>query len=236
MTSEPDVLAPHELPIRLSQNPAADALLVRSPFALLLGMLLDQQFPMERAFAGPYVVSERIGHDIDVREIAGYDPEQLTEIMSQSPAVHRYPKAMAIRAQQLARYLVEHHDADPTLLWREATTGDALVQRVNAMPGFGKQKARILVALLGKQFGITPHGWRDAAGDYGAEGVHLSIADVTGPESLAEVRAAKRERKIAMRAKATRVKARRDRADDVGQEHASSEQHRAVGPEHEGAT
>lgn len=218
MTSEPGSLAVHELPIRLSQDPAADALLVRSPFALLVGMLLDQQFPMERAFAGPHLISERIGHDIDAREIAAYDPEHLAAILSQPPAVHRYPTAMALRIQQLARHLIEHYDADPTRLWREVTTGDALLARVNAMPGFGKQKARILVALLGKQFGIVPDGWREASGQYGEDGTRLSVADVVDDVTLAEVRAAKRERKAqkkkAVVAKRER-KARQDAAETV---------------------
>lgn len=188
--------------LQLAQMPEADELLARSPLAALIGMLLDQQFPMERAFAGPYVLAQRAGwNDLDAHEIAGYDPERFNALMAEPPVVHRYPSSMGKRVQQLCQYLVEHHDGDAEAIWRDAPSGQELFKRLNALPGYGKQKAQIFVALLGKQFGVTPEGWREAAGAYGEEGSHRSVADITGPESLAKVRAFKKETKAAAKAK-----------------------------------
>jgi uncharacterized HhH-GPD family protein len=181
--------------LRLSQDESADDLLARSPFALMVGMLLDQQFPMERAFAGPYVLAQRLGHEPDAAEIAAMDPERLVEIFAEPPVIHRYPRSMAERVQQLAQTIVADYDGDPEKIWRDASTGAELVKRLNALPGYGKQKAQIFTALLGKQLGVQPSGWREAAGHYGDEGSRRSIADITGPDSLAEVRAFKKEQK-----------------------------------------
>ncbi|MEU3184800.1 HhH-GPD-type base excision DNA repair protein [Streptomyces sp. NPDC006923] len=187
--------------IRLAQRPEADELLGRSPLAALLGMLLDQQIPMEWAFSGPYTIAERMGgDDLDAREIAAYDPEAFVELFSAKPAVHRYPGSMAKRVQQLCQYLVEHYDGDPGAVWRDVATGAEVLRRLNALPGFGKQKAQIFLALLGKQYGVRPTGWRTAAGAYGDAGSYRSAADITGPESLARVRAFKQEAKRAARA------------------------------------
>ncbi|MCW2874228.1 HhH-GPD-type base excision DNA repair protein [Actinacidiphila oryziradicis] len=184
--------------LRLAQQPEADALLSRSPLALLIGMLLDQQVPMEWAFSGPYTIAQRLGRDdLDAHEIAGYDPDAFVALLSAKPAVHRYPGSMAKRIQQLCQYLVEHYEGDAAAVWRDVRTGKELLDRLMALPGFGKQKAQIFLALLGKQFGIRPEGWREAAGPYGEEGSYRSVADITGPESLEKVRAYKQQAKRA---------------------------------------
>jgi len=188
--------------VHLAQQPEADELLGRSPLAALVGMLLDQQFPMERAFAGPYVITQRAGwKDLDAHEIANYDPEAFEALMAEPPVVHRYPRSMGKRVQQLCQFLVEHYDGDAEAIWRDVADGPELFKRLNALPGYGKQKAQIFTALLGKQYGVTPQGWREAAGAYGEEGSRRSVADITGPDSLAEVRAFKQEMKKAAKAK-----------------------------------
>ncbi|AQZ69907.1 unnamed protein product [[Actinomadura] parvosata subsp. kistnae] len=186
--------------IQLAQRSEADELLGRSPLALLVGMLLDQQIPMEWAFTGPYTISQRLGHDLTAEEIASYDPEAFVALLAEKPAVHRYPKSMAARVQQLAAYLVEHYDGQPEKIWADATDGKELLKRLMALPGYGKQKAQIFLALLGKQLGVRPSGWREAAGLYGEEGSHRSVADVVDADSLSRVRAAKQEAKQAAKA------------------------------------
>ncbi|MFC4006475.1 HhH-GPD-type base excision DNA repair protein [Nonomuraea purpurea] len=181
--------------IQLAQRSEADELLGRSPLALLVGMLLDQQIPMEWAFTGPYTISQRLGHDLTAEEIASCDPEAFTALLAEKPAVHRYPKSMAGRVQQLAAYLVEHYDGRPEKIWADAADGKELLERLMALPGYGKQKAQIFLALLGKQMGVQPPGWREAAGLYGEEGSNRSVADVVDAGSLARVRAAKQEAK-----------------------------------------
>jgi uncharacterized HhH-GPD family protein len=180
--------------LQLAQDPDADALLDRDPLALLIGMLLDQQFPMERAFAGPAGLARRLGVDrLDARALAEYDPEALAAVFTGPPALHRYPAAMA----------VDRHDGDAAALWSDAPDGATLLRRLKALPGFGAQKAQIFVALLGKQRGVTPPGWREAAGAYGDEGSFRSVADVVDGASLARVRefkqAAKAQKKAAAR-------------------------------------
>ncbi|GAA1855050.1 HhH-GPD-type base excision DNA repair protein [Actinomadura bangladeshensis] len=187
--------------VHLAQRPEADELLGRSPLAALVGMLLDQQIPMEWAFSGPYTIAQRLGaDDLDAHEIAACDPERFAALLSEKPAVHRYPGSMAKRVQQLCRYLVENYDGDAERVWKGVDSGKELFKRLNALPGFGKQKAQIFLALLGKQYGVRPDGWREAAGAYGDEGSHRSVADITGPESLAKVRAFKQEQKAAAKA------------------------------------
>ena len=188
--------------VRLAQQPEADELLGRSPLAALVGMLLDQQVPMEWAFSGPYTIATRMGaDDLDAHAIAAQDPDEFAALLSAKPAVHRYPGSMAKRVQQLCQYLVEHYDGDAANLRRDADTGAELLRRLNALPGYGKQKSQIFVALLGKQLGVTPSGWREAAGAYGEEGSYRSVADITGPESLDKVRAHKQEVKRAAKQK-----------------------------------
>ncbi|WP_327324635.1 Fe-S cluster assembly protein HesB [Streptomyces sp. NBC_01210] len=187
--------------IHLAQQPEADELLSRSPLAVLIGMLLDQQVPMEWAFSGPYTIAQRLGtDDLDAAQIAAYDPEAFAELLKQKPAVHRYPGSMAKRVQQLCQYLVDEYDGDVNAIWRDVETGEELLARLKALPGFGEQKAKIFLALLGKQFGVRPKGWREAAGAYGEPGSYRSAADITGPESLAKVRAYKQEMKRATKA------------------------------------
>ncbi|MFD0854640.1 HhH-GPD-type base excision DNA repair protein [Actinomadura adrarensis] len=182
--------------LHLAQRPEANELLARSPLAALIGMLLDQQIPMEWAFSGPYTIAERLKtDDLDAAEIAAQDPEKFAALLSEKPAVHRYPGSMAKRVQQLCQYLVEHYDGDAEAIWRDVDSGKELFKRLNGLPGYGKQKAQIFVALLGKQYGVRPEGWREAAGDYGEEGSHRSVADITGPDSLEKVRAFKKEMK-----------------------------------------
>ena len=182
----------------LAQDADADAFLSSDPFALLAGMLLDQQIPMERAFAGPYTIAQRLGVDrLDPAHIAGLGEEDFAAVLSQPPAVHRYPGSMAGRIQALAREVVDSYGGDAAALWTTAETGDELVRRLRALPGFGPQKAQIFTALLGKQLGVRPHGWREAAAAYGQDGSRRSVADVTGPESLTEVRAFKKALKAA---------------------------------------
>ena len=173
----------------------AGKFLERSPLALLIGMVLDQQVPMERAFSAPYDLTLRLGHEPDARELADYDQEELTALFAQRPALHRFPKAMAARVQEVCRILVDRYGGDAAALWTGAEDGRQLLKRVSELPGFGKQKAQIFVALLGKQLGVRPPGWEAAAGAYAEEGSFRSVADVTGPEALEKVRAFKKEQK-----------------------------------------
>ena len=192
------------MPLRLSQDPDADALLSRSPLAALVGLLLDQQVPMEWAFKGPWTIAQRLrDDDLDAHRIAAHDPDAFAALLAEKPAVHRYPGSMAKRVQQLCGYLVEHYDGDAEAVWADAGTGAELLKRLKALPGYGDQKARICVAMLGKRYGVTPRGWREAAGAYGEEDSYRSVADVTGPDSLARVRATKQEAKRAAKAATT---------------------------------
>lgn len=214
----------------LAQDPDADALLESSPFALLTGMLLDQQIPMEVAFAGPKKIADRIAAasnngvgtsqqipmevafagpkkiadrigDVDARVIADYNPDEFTALCSETPAIHRFPGSMSTRLQALAQAIVDEYDGDVSRLWTEGDPdGAEVLRRLKRLPGFGDQKARIFLALLGKQYGVTPKGWRAAAGDYGKAGTHMSVADVVDADSLQEVRAYKKEMKAAAKA------------------------------------
>ncbi|MBD9704100.1 HhH-GPD-type base excision DNA repair protein [Streptomyces caniscabiei] len=187
--------------LHLAQDPEADDLLGRSPLAALVGMLLDQQVPMEWAFKGPWTIARRLdATDLDAHEIAAADPESFVAVLSTKPAVHRYPGSMAKRIQQLCQYLVDHYDGDASAVWHDVTTGEELLSRLESLPGFGHQKAQIFLALLGKQLGVQPTGWREAAGSYGDPGSFRSVADIKGPESLAKVRAHKQETKAAAKA------------------------------------
>ena len=189
----------------ITGDPDADALLSDDAFALLVGMLLDQQYPMEHAFAGPRKIRDRLG-SIDPRAIADADPDAFVTLATTPPAIHRYGRSMAGRVQELARVVVDEYDGDATRIWTapgadgSAPTGAEVLARLRALPGFGEQKAKIFLALLGKQRGVQPSGWREAAGHYGDEGSRRSIADVTNPESLAEVRAFKKAQKAAAKA------------------------------------
>jgi uncharacterized HhH-GPD family protein len=191
--------------LSLPVSDAANELLSRSPLALLIGMLLDQQVSIEKAFSSPADLAERFGHEPDVRELAGYDPQALCAIFAQRPALHRYPRAMAGRVQDLCRLIIERYDGDPAAIWTRARSGDDLLKRVGELPGFGAQKAQIFVALLGKQLGVRPRGWREAAGPFGEKGSYRSVADIVDEASLSRVRAFKRELKAAAKARAQPV-------------------------------
>ncbi len=184
----------------MTGDEATDRLLDADPFALLLGMLLDQQVPMETAFSGPHKIVERLG-SLEPAAVADADPESFAALCATPPAVHRYPGSMAGRIQAVARAVVDRYDGDVTRLWTDGEP-DAreVLRRLKALPGFGDQKARIFLALLGKQRGVMPEGWREVAGPYGEEGARRSIADVTDAGSLAQVRETKRAAKAAARA------------------------------------
>jgi uncharacterized HhH-GPD family protein len=185
--------------LTIAQDPAADRVLAEDPFALLVGMLLDQQFPMERAFAGPAKVLERFG-TLDPAAVADADPEAFADLCATPPAVHRYGRSMAGRIQALAAVVRDDYAGDAAAIWRDAPTGDALVGRVRALPGFGEQKARIFTALLGKQLGVRPEGWEQACGAYAEPGSFRSVADVVDAQSLQKVRDFKKAAKAAARA------------------------------------
>jgi uncharacterized HhH-GPD family protein len=179
----------------LAQEPEADELLSRNPFALLVGMVLDQQVPMETAFAGPKKIADRIG-GLDATEIADYDPDKFAALCSERPAVHRFPGSMAKRIQALAQIIVDRYDGDAAAVWTAGDPdGPELLRRLKDLPGFGEQKARIFLALLGKQYSVTPKGWRAAAGEYGKAGTHLSVADIADARSLEKVRSYKKQLK-----------------------------------------
>lgn len=184
--------------LQLTGQPAADRVLDDYPFALLVGMMLDQQYPIEQAFRGGWKVLDRLG-TLDPRAIAAADPEEFATLCSQPPAIHRFPKAMAARLQELADLVVSKYDGQASRLWAEATTGSDLLGRIQELPGFGKQKAQIFVALLGKQLAVRPEGWAEAAGDYGLDG-YRSVADVVDGESLRKVRSFKQKMKADARA------------------------------------
>jgi uncharacterized HhH-GPD family protein len=187
----------------LATDPAADELLATNPLALLVGMLLDQQIPLEKAFSSPYVLTQRLGvATLDAAALAAHDPADFTRIFATPPALHRFPAAMAERTQRLCQVIVDEFGGDPASVWTGAKTGADLLKRVGRLPGFGKQKAQIFVALLGKQFEVRPRGWREAAGEFGAARSYKSVADITDAASLAKVRDYKKQMKAAAKANA----------------------------------
>jgi len=183
--------------LHLASTGEANALLATDPLALLIGMLLDQQIPMEKAFTSPAVLRERLGGEFDARTIAEHDPAAFEELFRRPPALHRFPAAMAKRVQALAALLVERYDGNAAAVWEGASSGAELVQRLAALPGFGEQKAQIFAALLGKQLGVRPRDWRAATGEFGEAGSFRSVADIVDDDSLAKVRAYKKQLKAA---------------------------------------
>ncbi|QLL06345.1 HhH-GPD-type base excision DNA repair protein [Mycobacterium vicinigordonae] len=184
----------------LASEPQANQLLADNPLALLIGMLLDQQVTFETAFAGPQKIADRMG-GLDAADIADYNPDKFAALCSEKPAIHRFPGSMAKRIQTLAQIIVDRYDGDPAALWTAGDPdGNELLRRIKGLPGFGEQKAKIFLALLGKQYGVTPTGWRAAAGEYGKAGTHLSVADIVDAESLAKVRSYKKQMKAAAKA------------------------------------
>jgi len=188
--------------LHLSQDPAADRLLSDDPLALLIGMVLDQQMPLERAFAAPLLLQERLGRTVDAADVAVMDPDELIAAFVARPALHRFPAANARRVQQLCQLIVDEYGGDPAAIWDTAPDGTELFRRIKQLPGFGEQKARIFIGLLGKQLGVTPPGWEEAAGRFGQPGTYYSVADITDSESLARVRAYKQQLKAAAKASA----------------------------------
>jgi uncharacterized HhH-GPD family protein len=182
--------------------PEANELLSRDAFALLLAMMLDQQVPFEKAFGSPYELTLRLGHEPTASEIAEFNPEALAAIFSERPALHRFPKAMAARAQELAKIITDRYDGDAASVWTTAQDAVELRKRLSALPGFGTYKAQITIALLGKQLGVQPTGWREEAGHFGEEGSHYSVADIHDEPSLAAVRSYKKAAKQARAAAA----------------------------------
>ncbi|GAA5146378.1 HhH-GPD-type base excision DNA repair protein [Microbacterium pseudoresistens] len=186
--------------LHITGDTAADDLLTNNPLALLTGMLLDQQVAMETAFAGPLKIVERTGLT-DASAIAAYDPDQFLAAFKESPAVHRFPGSMAARVQTLCQALVDDWNGDAAALWtRGDPDGAEVLRRLKALPGFGEQKAKIFLALLGKQYGFTGEGWREASAPYGDDGAFRSVADIVSPESLAKVREHKKAMKAAAKA------------------------------------
>ncbi len=181
--------------INITGDPAADKVLDESPFALLAGMMLDQQYPMEHAFRGPAKVLDRFG-SLDPEAIASADPEEFAAMAATTPAIHRFPGSMSAKLQELARIVTEEYDGDASRIWTEATDARDLLKRMMALPGFGKQKAQIFVALLAKQRGVRPEGWEAVVGDYSLDG-YRSVADVVDGASLQKVRDFKKQKKAA---------------------------------------
>ncbi|HEX8487349.1 MAG TPA: HhH-GPD-type base excision DNA repair protein [Propionibacteriaceae bacterium] len=192
--------------IHLTGNPSADALLSENANALLVGMVLDQQVPLEKAFSGPAVIAERMNGTFDVAAIAELSEEDFVALCAQKPAVHRFPGSMAKRVRQVCQRLVQDYDSDVERLYAQASTGAELKAALAQLPGFGEQKAAIFTALLGKQRGVTPPGWQEASSPYGDEGTHVSVADIVDHESLLKVRAAKQAAKQVAKAAAKREK------------------------------
>ncbi|WP_260405857.1 HhH-GPD-type base excision DNA repair protein [Microbacterium sp. G2-8] len=183
--------------LTITSDPASDELLSENPLALLIGMLLDQQVAMETAFAGPEKIRQRTG-SVDAAEIAGYDPDAFVEVFRETPAVHRFPGSMAGRVQKLCQEIVAEWGGDAAAIWTDGEpSGAEVLKRLKKLPGFGDQKAKIFLALLGKQVGFTGDGWQEASSPYGDDGSFRSVADITGPESLAQVRETKKAMKAA---------------------------------------
>jgi uncharacterized HhH-GPD family protein len=192
-------MASGTLPV--TSNPEANAFLVTDPLALLIGMLLDQQVPMEWAFLGPWTLRERIGGTLDAATVAALDPDELEALFRGPPALHRYPAAMAKRTQALCAFIVEHHRGDAAAVWTEAHDGADLLKRLRALPGYGSEKARIFMAILAKRLAVRPTGWEQAAAPF-SDDVPRSVADIDSPEAFERVRAFKKARRAEGKGKA----------------------------------
>jgi uncharacterized HhH-GPD family protein len=190
--------------LHITGDDKADALLSRDPLALLIGMVLDQQVPIEKAFSSPADLLQRLGGKgpLNAATIAAMDPEELGDIFRERPALHRYPGSMAGRVQAVCQVIVDEYDNVADNIWNDVQSGAELMDRLRTLPGFGEQKAKIFAALLGKQLGVCPEGWRKVTTPYGKEGSSLSVADITDPESLLKVRATKKAMKAKAKAQA----------------------------------
>jgi uncharacterized HhH-GPD family protein len=182
------------MPIVWTENPEANRLLDTDPLALLIGMVLDQQVKMEKAFSGPYELKKRLGGELDAKQIASMDPDRLDKAFRERPALHRFPGSMARRVQAMCQALVKDYGGDAGAVWRDARDGDDLAARISKLPGFGEMKTRILVSVLAKKFDVRPEGWEKHAASW------HSVADVDSPETMAQARAVKREMKAAPKA------------------------------------
>jgi uncharacterized HhH-GPD family protein len=197
-----------DMTLAMPIEPAANELLSRDGFALLLAMMLDQQVPFEKAFGSPYELTRRLGHEPTAQEIAEFDPDALADIFAARPALHRFPRAMAARAQELSKIIADKYDGEASAVWATAQDAAELRLRLAELPGFGAYKAQMTIALLGKQLGIQPAGWREAAGHFGEEGSHYSVADIADEASLAAVRSYKKQQKQLARERAAASPAR----------------------------
>jgi uncharacterized HhH-GPD family protein len=186
----------------LAGDEVADTLLAQDPLALLIGMVLDQQIPLERAFKSPADLKERMGGTLDVGAVASMDPDELAAVFSVTPALHRFPGSMARRVQELCRVVIDSYGGDAAAVWTSAEDGAQLLANVKALPGFGEQKARIFVALLGKQFAVRPPGWQEASSPFGEPGSFRSVADIDSREALGRVRQYKQQMKADAKATA----------------------------------
>ena len=191
--------SPSALPV--TGDADADALLATDPLALLIGMLLDQQVPMEWAFRGPLSLKARLGTNLDAGAIAAMPVDDLVAVFSAKPALHRFPGSMAKRTHALCTHIVEHYDGDAANIWAGAGSGDELLARLSGLPGFGQEKAKIFLALLAKRFGVQPTGWEQAAAPF-SDSTPRSVADIDSPETLARVREWKRAQKAQGKTKA----------------------------------
>ncbi|CAG4925194.1 HhH-GPD-type base excision DNA repair protein [Acidithrix sp. C25] len=193
------------MPFYIAAEENANLLLDQSPLALLIGMVLDQQIPMERAFSAPYLLQNRLGQPLDAQYIATMDPEKLQEIFSIKPALHRFPSAMAKRVAEVARLVAVDYNNDAGAIWNNATSPSDLFKRICDLPGFGIDKTKIFIALLGKQVGIKIDGWQEVCQPFGEEGTTISVADIIDDATFASVRQFKQEMKLAKKAKTDEV-------------------------------
>ena len=178
------------MPITWTNNPAADRLLETEPLALLIGLVLDQQVKLEKAFSGPFVLKQRLGR-LDAREIADMDPEKLGAVFRERPALHRFPGSMAKRVQELCQAITSEYGGDAEAVWAGVDSGAELAKRLKRLPGFGEMKVKITVAVLAKKFGVKPRGWEAVAADW------HTVADVDSAETMLEAREVKRQMKAA---------------------------------------
>lgn len=197
--------APPKTSLALTGNDEADALLATDPLALVIGMVLDQQIPLERAFRSPFDLKERLGGSLDAGAIASMDPDALAEIFGAKPALHRFPSSMARRVQDVCRLIMDTYDGDAAAIWTSAANGKELLAHVKALPGFGVQKARIFIALLGKQMGLHTPGWQQVSTPFSRPGTFQSVADIDSPAALTKVRQFKQQMKAEAKAKASGI-------------------------------
>jgi uncharacterized HhH-GPD family protein len=188
--------------LHLAQDAEADKLLSDNPLALVIGMVLDQQIPLEKAFSSPAVLAQRMDGPLNATAIAAMDPDALAALFKERPALHRFPGSMAARVQEVSRVVAEDYGGRAENIWTTAASGAELFERVKNLPGFGEHKARIFVALLGKQLGVRPDGWQAASRPFGDDGTFLSVADITDGQTLDKVRATKKAMKAKAKAKA----------------------------------